>query len=78
VATDDALLAKAIGLPGKGALCKGEVFQAEKAVTVYRVFGIRANPIRCMAAGGRLSLPKGPTRINIASSNDIRPGMEPL
>lgn|GEM_PF-3775129 len=36
-ASDEALLAAAIGEPGKGALCKGQVFVAEKPVTVYRV-----------------------------------------
>lgn len=36
--TDQDLLAKAIGAPTKGMLCKGKVFVVEKEVTVYRVW----------------------------------------
>ena len=40
---DSALLAKAIGKPGKGGLCKGKVYQAKvsETITVYRSWNSR-------------------------------------
>jgi hypothetical protein len=36
--TDEPLLKQALGAPGKGSLCTGKVYEARKAVTVYRVW----------------------------------------
>lgn len=75
-ATDDALLASAIGAPGKGALCKGKVFVAEKPVTVYRVW----DSSKSYTLYGRwwsFSLPVGP-RDKYRLDNDICPEWSPL
>ncbi len=75
-ATDDALLAKAIGAPGKGALCKGKVFQAEKAVTVYRVWD-SSKSYTLYGGWWSFDLPKGP-REQYRVDNDICPEWSPL
>ncbi|WP_338845398.1 hypothetical protein V8J88_16935 [Massilia sp. W12] len=75
-ATDDALLASAIGAPGKGALCKGKVFVAEKPVTVYRVW----DKDKAYTVYGRwwsFDKPVGP-REEYAKKNDICPEWSPL
>ena len=75
-AQDDALLASAIGAPGKGALCKGKVFVAEKPVTVYRVW----DASKSFTLYGRwwsFDLPKGP-RDAYQVANDICPEWSPL
>ena len=59
-AQDDALLASAIGAPGKGALCKGKVFVAEKPVTVYRVWDSSRSLTLYMDGWWSFDLPKGP------------------
>lgn len=75
-ATDDALLAKAIGLPGKGALCKGAVFVAEKPVTVYRVWD-SSKSYTLYGGWWSFDLPKGP-REQYRVDNDICPEWSPL
>ncbi|MET3133090.1 hypothetical protein AAKU55_003372 [Oxalobacteraceae bacterium GrIS 1.11] len=75
-ATDDALLAAALGAPGKGALCKGQVFVAEKPVTVYRVW----DASKSYTLYGRwwsFSPPMGP-RDKYRLDNDICPEWSPL
>lgn len=74
--TDEALLASALGAPGKGALCKGKVFVAEKPVTVYRVW----DKDKAYTLYGRwwsFSLPVGP-RDKYQVDNDICPEWSPL
>lgn len=75
-ATDDALLASAIGAPTAGALCKGKVFVAEKPVTVYRVW----DSSKSYTLYGRwwsFNLPQGP-RDKYRLDNDICPEWSPL
>ena len=75
-ATDDALLASAIGAPTAGALCKGKVFVAAKPVTVYRVW----DSSKSYTLYGRwwsFNLPQGP-RDKYRVDNDICPEWSPL
>lgn len=75
-ATDDALLASALGPPGKGAMCTGEVFQAVKPVTVYRVFDA-AKSYTLYGRWWSFDLPVGP-RDQYQYVNDICPEWSPL
>lgn len=76
LAEDDALLASAIGAPGKSKLCKGKVFVAEKPVTVYRVWD-SAKSYTLYGNWWSFSLPKGP-RNKYQVDNDICPEWSPL
>lgn len=73
---DDALLASALGQPGKGALCKGKVFQADQPVTLYRVY----DASKSYTLYGRwwsLEAPQGP-RSQYQQQNAICPEWSPL
>ena len=73
---DDALLASALGQPGKGALCKGKVFQADQPVTLYRVY----DASKSYTLYGRwwsLEVPQGP-RSQYQQQNAICPEWSPL
>lgn len=75
-ATDDALLAKALGAPESGKLCAGKVFQAVKPVTVYRVW----DASKSYTLYGRqwsFDLPVGP-RGQYPVKNAICPEWSPL
>lgn len=74
--SDEALLAKAIGAPEAGKLCKGKVFVAEKAVTVYRVWD-SAKSYTLYGGWWALDMPKGP-RDEYRVKNDICPEWSPL
>jgi hypothetical protein len=74
--TDDALLASALGEPGKGALCKGKVYRVDKSLTVYRVW----DASKSYTALGRwwsMTKPVGP-RDTYSVDNDICPEWSPL
>jgi hypothetical protein len=74
--SDDALLASALGAPGKGALCKGKVYRVDKLLTVYRVW----DGSKAYTALGRwwsLNKPVGP-RDKYRVDNDICPEWSPL
>lgn len=74
--SDATLLASAIGAPEAGKLCKGKVFVAEKAVTVYRVWD-SAKSYTLYGGWWALDLPKGP-RDEYRVKNDICPEWSPL
>lgn len=74
--SDDALLQRAIGAPTKGALCKGQVFVAEKEVTVYRVWDATKS-YTLYGSWWSFSLPLGP-RDQYRVQNDICPEWSPL
>lgn len=74
--TDDALLAKAIGAPEAGKLCKGKIFVAEKPITVYRVWD-SSKSYTLYGGWWSLDVPKGP-RNEYAVKNDICPEWSPL
>ena len=74
--SDAALLASAIGEPGKGALCMGKVFVVDKPVRVYRVW----DAAKSYTLPGRwwsFSVPVGP-RDTYRVANDICPEWSPL
>lgn len=75
-ATDDALLASAIGAPGKGALCSGKVFEAKKAVKVYRVWDA-SKSFTLYGSWWSFDKPVGP-RDKYRLANDICPEWSPL
>lgn len=75
-ATDDKLLASAIGAPGAGKLCKGQVFVAEKPVTVYRVWD-SSKSYTLYGGWWSFNLPVGP-RDKYRVDNDICPEWSPL
>jgi hypothetical protein len=58
-AQDDALLAQAVDVTGKGKLCTGEVFQATAKVTVYRVWN-SAKDYTLLGGWWSFAAPKGP------------------
>jgi hypothetical protein len=58
-AHDDALLAKAVDVTGKGKLCSGKVFEAVGKVTVYRVWNV-AKDYTALGSWWSFSTPAGP------------------
>lgn len=73
-----ALLTSALGQPGKGGLCKGKVFEAQKPVKVYRVYD--GDPGKAYTQFGRwwsFDVPKGPRDV-YAKANAICPEWSPL
>lgn len=68
---DPALLQQALGEPGKGSLCTGKVFEATKAVTVYRVWN-KAKAYTQLGRWWSFSTPRGPVDAYRAA-NDICP-----
>lgn len=58
-ATDAALLASAVGVPGKGGLCTGQVFVVERPVTVYRVWD-SSYPASQLGSWWSFERPEGP------------------
>lgn len=73
---DDALLASAMGQPGRGALCKGKVFLVEQPVTVYRVYD-SSKPYTQYGRWWSLEAPQGP-RSQYRQQNAICPEWSPL
>lgn len=69
--TDNTLLTSAIDVPGKGKLCKGKVFVAEKEVTVYRVWDA-SKSYTLYGGWWSFSRPTGP-RDQYQAANDICP-----
>lgn len=68
-ATDAALLASAVGAPGKGGLCTGQVFVVERPVTVYRVWDSRY-PASQLGSWWSFDRPEGP-RASYRHEEDI-------
>jgi hypothetical protein len=75
-ATDDALLASAIGAPGAGQLCAGTVFQATGQVKVYRVYD-SSKPYTLYQRWWTFALPVYP-REKYQLDHDICPEWSPL
>jgi hypothetical protein len=76
--SDSTLLASALGQAGKGGLCTGKVFEAQKPVKVYRVYD--GDPGKAYTQFGRwwsFDAPKGP-RDAYAKANAICPEWSPL
>ena len=74
--TNSLLLQKALGNNGEGKLCKGKVYEATKAVTVYRVWD-KDKDYTLYGGWWSFELPQG-TREEYRVKNDICPSWSPL